>query len=134
MTEEELKKKAEEYQTGRKDLNYFSEPYKDKIRKAYIAGAKENQPNAEEMLKRLMKGGYIESGISKEISIVWHDLRKDPNDLPTRDNTDMSDYVITDRGVGYYNARVKSWWVRNDYALTDKVIAWCEIPKYEVKE
>jgi hypothetical protein len=36
------------------------------IDRAYLAGAKENQPNAEEMLKRLMKGGYIESGISNE--------------------------------------------------------------------
>lgn len=60
---EELEKKAEEYQTGRKDLNYFSEPYKDKIRKAYIAGAKENQPTVEEMLKRLLKEGYVKSGI-----------------------------------------------------------------------
>lgn len=49
MTDEELKKKAEEYQTGRKDLNYFSEPYKDKIRKAYIAGAKELQKENEQL-------------------------------------------------------------------------------------
>ena len=73
--------------------------------------------------------GYI--ACAKENGVVWHDLRKDPNDLPTPDNTSMSDYVITDRGVGYYNSRIKSWWVKNDCALTDKVIAWCEIPKFE---
>lgn len=70
----------------------------------------------------------------KENAIKWHDLRKNPNDLPTQDNTSMSDYVITDRGFGYYNGRIKSWWVKNDCALTDKVIAWCEIPKFEVEE
>ena len=60
----------------------------------------------------------------------WHDLRKDPNDLPNLDKTDMSDYVITDRGVGYYNGRVKSWYIQNEYILSNDVIAWCEIPTF----
>ena len=61
MTDEELKKKAEEYQTGRKDLNYFSEPYKDKIRKAYIAGAKEMQKENEQLKQLLEKLKHCDS-------------------------------------------------------------------------
>lgn len=116
MTEKELAKKAFEY---RKELVPYTElGYPDvaipvygalDIDRAYVAGVKEN-------------------------GLFWHDLRKNPNDLPPQDNTSISDYVITDRGVGYYNGRVKSWWVKNDHALTDKVIAWCEIPKFEVEE
>lgn len=34
-----FKKEAEEYRKGRKDLNYFSEPYKQKIERAFSAGA-----------------------------------------------------------------------------------------------
>ena len=61
----------------------------------------------------------------------WHDLRKTPNDLPKLDKTDMSDYVITDKGVAYYNGRVKSWYIQNEYILSDDVIAWCEIPTFD---
>ena len=61
----------------------------------------------------------------------WHDLRKDPNDLPNLDKTDMSDYVITDKGVAYYNGRVKSWYIQNEYILSNDVIAWCEIPTFD---
>ena len=61
----------------------------------------------------------------------WHDLRKDKNDLPKLDKTDMSDYVITDKGVAYYNGRVKSWYIQNEYILSDDVIAWCEIPTFD---
>lgn len=110
MTEEELQQRALEFATTGYEKKLLSKDAILIIKAArfdgYIAGAKEN-------------------------GIVWHDLRKDPNDLPTQANTGISDYVITDRGVGYYNGRVKSWWVTNDYALTDKVIAWCETPKFE---
>ena len=61
----------------------------------------------------------------------WHDLLKDKNDLPKLDKTDMSDYVITDKGVAYYNGRVKSWYIQNEYILSDDVIAWCEIPTFD---
>ena len=107
MTDEEIKEKATEWirSQGWSEENLPNDEYVQMC-DAYIAGAKENRT-------------------------VWHDLIKDPNDLPTQTNTGISDYVITDRGVGYYNGRVKSWWVKNDYALTDKVIAWCETPKFE---
>ncbi|MBE6344659.1 MAG: hypothetical protein E7063_03060 [Spirochaetaceae bacterium] len=56
-------------------------------RDGYIAGAKENQPNAEEMIKRLLKGGYIKKGISEvKENLVFHNLIKNPNDLPKNNN------------------------------------------------
>ena len=108
---EELNQKAEEYATE----NYEQCIYDDvrgwendfRARKeAYIAGATEN-------------------------GIQWHDLRKDPNDLPKLDKTDLSDYVMTDRGVSYYNGRLNKWYIQTDYVLTDCVIAWCEIPTFK---
>ena len=50
-TREELKKKAEEYRKGRKDLNYFSEPYKQKIERAYLAGAEPREKRIAELEK-----------------------------------------------------------------------------------
>ena len=107
MTEEE---KAEEY-ASENDICVCGEEYwsHNDIKQAYLAGLHEGQPK-------------------------WHDLRKDPNDLPKLNKTDMSDYVITDRGVSYYNGRLKSWYIQNDYRLSDKVIAWCEIPTFNFKE
>ena len=83
-------------------------------------------------LERLVKQAYL-AGLH-EGQPKWRDLRKDPNDLPKLNKTDMSDYVITDRGVSYYNGRLKSWYIQNDYRLSDKVIAWCEIPTFNFKE
>ena len=70
MTREELEKKAKLYA----DEHYADKDEKgdwlsdeEMMSRAYLAGAKENQPNAEEMIKRLLKGGYITTGISEEI-------------------------------------------------------------------
>lgn len=56
---------------------------------------------------------------AEENGVQWHDLREDPNDLPT-------DYrsVWTNQGGAYYDVEDKRWadgdsWVYN-------VIAWCE--------
>ena len=75
--------------------------------------------------------GLIEGYHEGQKEHEWHDLRKDPKDLPKLDKTDMSDYVITDKGVAYYNGRVKSWYIQNEYILSDDVIAWCEIPTFD---
>lgn len=61
----------------------------------------------------------------------WHDLRKDPNDLP-KENT----LVFSDKGMvvmwrdlswleyspNYDNIKLRNW---------EKPIAWCELPKFE---
>lgn len=89
MTDKELKKKATEYAEEQErhcilgvyddtsDLEYdkgYNEGYINGSEEGYIAGAKENQPTVEEMLKRLLKGGYVKSGIyeKKEHAQQWH--------------------------------------------------------------
>ena len=139
MTDKELEKKAEEYQTGRKDLNYFSEPYKDKIRKAYIAGAKENQLSVEEMLKRLIKGGYVKSGIceKKEHAQQWHIVAD--GDLP-KEKKEYWCKVFHYESEETFNAFL--WFdpstkefkflenIGEDEVSGFKVKEWCEIPKF----
>ena len=108
MKDEEM---AEEYLTrtvcqGCRNICEGDCAYAKPVRQAFLAGLKAGRPQ-------------------------WHDLRKDKNDLPKLDKTDMSDYVITDKGVAYYNGRVKSWYIQNEYILSDDVIAWCEIPTFD---
>ena len=63
----------------------------------------------------------------------WHDLRKDPNDLP---NTDRNVWVKRESEIecqidNYYEDD-KGWGImfREGYC-TDDVIAWCEIPTFD---
>lgn len=63
----------------------------------------------------------------------WHDLRKDPNDLPTK-----TGHYLTDDGEYVYDAFHRKWrtiacmtcW---DLRVLDdgEVIAWCELPTFE---
>ena len=95
----ELKQKAEEYaDTKVKDRKGYNARW-ELVRNAYIAGATEN-------------------------GIQWHDLRKDPNDLP-KDSGLFIIYwklgVIDDYMVfkGTLNTPHKD------------MIAWCEIPQFK---
>lgn len=106
----ELEKKAKVYRESRKDLQYFSEPYKKKIEKAYVDGAKEN-------------------------GVVWHDLRKAPGDLP---ETLHPVYVKLDNETYVFAYCVNEIWHENDDGIIlyhgngkSEVIAWCEIPRFE---
>jgi len=61
----------------------------------------------------------------------WHDLRKDPNDLPKATTPVL---VILESGVPYVSwiSSDKGWWFcTNYYTGEDKVIAWCEIPTFD---
>ena len=107
-----LEEKAEEYKRqfyGVRSLFSFSD-----IEQAYLTGAKEN-------------------------GVIWHDLRKDPNDLPQKveDERQISDTVwihIDNWGTeeGYYDYSSKSWIVRCR-VVNISVIAWCEIPQFNEK-
>lgn len=52
----------------------------------------------------------------------WHDLRKDPNDLPTLDGM-----YWTYNECGYYDIHI---WIPQLWKEC-KVISWCELPKFE---
>lgn len=52
----------------------------------------------------------------------WHDLRKDPTDLPNDER-----YVWTNEGPGHYDTD-GIWW--DDFGRLHNVFAWCE-PNFE---
>lgn len=112
MTKEEIKKKAEVYikinDIEMKVINLRFRPVEE-IYKAYFAGAKEN-------------------------GVIWHDLRKNPDDLPERGHKVIA--VYHDFGHTHLFAYLREDWVwtTNGHNAFDGVIAWCEIPRYEVEE
>lgn len=110
MTEEEFKQKAEEW-VGKNGFgsdcnNIISVEANEEMEKAYIAGATEN-------------------------GIQWHDLRKDPNDLPKEVKNGRSKVVYGDRGEPIYFSYKTNWW--KDYSDHERYppVAWCEIPQFK---
>ena len=60
----------------------------------------------------------------------WHDLRKDPTDLPPKmvSYHDFSIEVLSDRGeIVQYNFHYCEWFNWR----SGKPIAWCEIPTFD---
>lgn len=60
----------------------------------------------------------------------WHDLRKDPKDLPKERTSNFSIDVMTDKGEGYFIYERGSWYVWK-YNGTVPVSRWCEIPQFK---
>lgn len=66
----------------------------------------------------------------KASRLEWHDLRKNPNDLPEKINF-ISKTVVNQIGTPcHYNYDLKCWqnW---SYIKIDTPIVWCEIPKFK---
>ncbi|MCQ2081657.1 MAG: hypothetical protein MJZ11_08355 [Lachnospiraceae bacterium] len=106
MTEEE---KAEEYAKGKAHEHYHflfeenSGSPVDFAKLCYLDGLAEGKPK-------------------------WHDLRKDPNDLPKGDE-DCLCFISECYFVGHYAKEDKEW--HFDEFISNGVIAWCELPKFE---
>lgn len=56
----------------------------------------------------------------------WHDLRKDPNDLPKVNQKVLLQIKDEGRPIIDFYTRYGVWNFTNEY----EAIAWCEIPKY----
>lgn len=94
-------KLAEEYANETFGLYYPTEQERYQVEQAFLAGLK--------------------AGRSK-----WHDLQKDPNDLPTCDCETIS---LHKNG----NKNIQKWKNGNwTNAIVIPVIAWYELPKFEV--
>ena len=114
---EELKQKAKEW--TRKTDNHLNEEKThflsetEYAENAYIAGATEN-------------------------CIEWHDLRKDPNDLPEKMGLGSREvYIEYKSGVtdfAYYRFDKKRWVRSENEELAENVIAWCEIPRFNSED
>lgn len=78
------------------------------VKQAYLAGLKAGRPK-------------------------WHDLRKNPNDLPLRRCIDSNGDVV---GLFRHSWDKKPTWYRYDFherewwQMETEPIAWCEIPTY----
>lgn len=115
MTLEE--KKAVEYADSVEEKKHWSDEYdsntvftREEVEQAYIAGAKEN-------------------------GVVWHDLRKDPNDLPKDNGTVLVrlEKPIMKFSFFYVSEKMFSVW-NKEYECNvhlHNVIAWCEIPQFK---
>ena len=59
----------------------------------------------------------------------WHDLQKDPNDLPENKRNVWCDYG-DGCGKGYYSKDDGGWWVEG-HLYCSTVDAWCELPTHD---
>lgn len=114
MTDEEM---AEEYEENVECVDiddYGHKVYGSlDIEQAFLAGLKAGRPK-------------------------WHDLLKDPEDLPKvcDDGTNASRYVWVkfksgDTGVCYYDWDLLGWFANGYLEQFKNILAWCEIPKFE---
>ena len=134
MTEEQIKQKAEEYIKNKICKDCADEGFcegeclQSKYKKqGYLAGYHEG-------FKDCAKARLNTTTISDcPIKDEWHDLRKDPTDLPPKmvSNPNFSIEVLSDKGeIVNYNFHFCEWY----YWRSGKPIAWCEIPKWKESE
>lgn len=123
MTDEE---KAEKYA----DWFWGASPSTQRaIKQAFLAGLKAGKDMAEADLATI---AYMHG--AERYKPKWHDLRKNPDDLPKRGE------YFTNIGLLYYEELCnRHFWHTpiceacdySDEVEEDEVIAWCEIPKYK---
>ena len=67
----------------------------------------------------------------------WHDLRKDPNDLP-KDNDEKLCFYEKGKVVARYDSGYSCWetYFNNleTVIASSVIIAWCELPQFTDKE
>ena len=62
----------------------------------------------------------------------WHDLRKDPNDLPKEDRYYLIYTVLGNYYVSKHHHNTNYWiGIQNQFVSIKQVIAWCETPKFK---
>ena len=57
---------------------------------------------------------------------IWHDLRKNPNDLPDNDRLVL---IITDGHLITSKYQITTWIYEGKYVIN--VLAWMDIPKFK---
>lgn len=58
----------------------------------------------------------------------WHDLRKNPNDLPKDKRNVWCDYG-DGYGKGFYDKDDGGWWIEG-HMYCSIIDAWCELPRH----
>ena len=117
---EKIKGEFESYLSG---LNMVGEISYSQYSKMYNVGTK------------LIQKSY-ETGLH-EGQPKWHDLRKDPNDLPKKESNYIVCYIDTacerhSFELGFSNCYGDKHWIDEDAEGYDEgVIAWYEIPQFK---
>ena len=127
MTDEE---KAEEYyyKAYPTTLSIGEEERKKKVMDIFLAGLKAGRETEREYVKNNAFTSMKEQGVFPFGK--WHDLRKNPKDLPEPHSTvlDENGDKITYRGGD-------TWTVYSEYYEkgidAEPPKAWCEVPKFE---
>lgn len=118
MTDEE---KAEEILQTKGSMTFCAKGcgYTEKVKKFITIGIAEGRKEQEKKDK-----GFCESFCMKDRKENWHDLRKNPDDLPKEKG-----YYL----VAIYGAIVStiSYFNLSEREFNANVIAWCELPKFE---
>lgn len=141
MTDKEM---AEEYfeELRKKKISFNIPNVNKEIKQAFLAGLKagskldkvwHDYDAGEDCYEDTHEGRWVkrESGRPE-----WHDLRKNPTDLPERINSTspISKTVLNQIGTScYYHYGLKCW---HNWSFTKIAtpIAWCEIPTFTDKE
>ena len=72
-------------------------------------------------------------GLAEGREEKWHDLRRNPNDLPKECQNVLC--LCNDIGCKYYctGHLIYKTWFSNTESKVLRVTAWCELPKFEEK-
>lgn len=141
MTKEELKEEAIKYAVDYSTS--YGKGYKHKdLRIAYLAGAEPREKRIEELelkIKHLTNHlepqamtalfELVEEEVKQEQrnkELEWHDLEKNPNDLPENKRNVWCDYG-DGYGKGCYNKDDGGWWIEG-HMFCSIIDAWCELP------
>lgn len=108
MTDRKLEEKATKYAVKvcktSENVKFFGKI----IKRTYIEAVKENCKNC-------------------KTSIVWHNIKKNPEDLPNDSHT-----VLDENGELFYYFRGQFYYL-SDSLFNHKPSAWCEVPEYTEK-
>ena len=90
--------------------------------------------NERVFFEKEVKKAYLD-GLAEGRKVQWHDLRKDPSDLPKESGyylvSRYSNYLRRKRHTQtlfYIKGKRNGWSTRMDKT---QIIAWCELPKFE---
>ena len=82
-----------------------------------------------EMFDENVEEAYL-AGLKAARQEKWHDLRKNPDDLPEENQEVLVLFTLPDKSK---NDVITAQFENNDFNFVDlqDVIAWCEIPTFE---
>lgn len=135
------------YKAGKLKAVEYAE---ERCKECYMCDLKYDQKKTECFGYRERKESFIDGyneGLKAKINFTtisdcpikfeWHDLRKNPRDLPTEDCKDYLAIALddTEPGVFMYIASEQGQWEweprRIAFYTNDQIKAWCEIPTFE---